>query len=73
MNCPNCKNPILVNSGTCEWCGAKIGNNFVNNVSANSGNNPGNINEIPRGRKVGLIIIAIIVFIIIYLQIDPIT
>ena len=72
MNCPNCKNPIQVNSGTCEWYGAKTGNKTGNNVSANHGNNPVNNNEIPRGRKVGLIIIAIIAFILIYLQINPI-
>ncbi len=24
MNCPNCKNPISVNSITCEWCGATL-------------------------------------------------
>lgn len=26
MNCPNCKNPIQLNSTECEWCGSEIFN-----------------------------------------------
>lgn len=36
VNCPNCKNPISVNSTECEWCGNSVipsnkGSNFTLN------------------------------------------
>ena len=75
MNCPNCKNPIQISSGTCEWCGAQIGTESggPQNQSTGTSSKPNNFNEMPRGRRIGLIVIAIIVFILIYLQINPIT
>lgn len=76
MNCTNCKNPIQVSSGTCEWCGAQLRSNVGNSFTSNNSSSPMNsvnAKKIPRGRKVGIIIIAIIVFMLIYFQINPIT
>ena len=73
MECPKCKNPIQISSGTCEWCGAQIGTGGPQNQSSVTTSKPNNFNEMPRGRRIGLIVIAIIVFILICLKINPIT
>lgn len=36
MKCPNCKNQILNNSATCEWCGAVIKFNDSSNLITSS-------------------------------------
>lgn len=74
MNCPNCKNPIQISSGSCEWCGAQIGTGSggTQNQSSGASSKPVNFNEMPRGRKVTLIVIAIIAFLLVYFQLNPI-
>jgi hypothetical protein len=74
MNCPNCKNPISANSITCEWCGTKLLNNEIEEASnVKRINKTTNWNELSSGRKAIIIVFAILLFLFIYFQINPIT
>ena len=74
MNCPNCKNPISLNSITCEWCGTKLLTNKVEESSnVEKINKTTNWKDLSNGRKVIIIILAILLFLIVYFQINPLT
>jgi len=73
MNCPNCKNPVQANNTACEWCGTQLINNEAKESVSSATNKPTNWKDISSRRKVVLIILAILVFLFIYLQINPLT